>query len=70
MMTSHTEEEGPVTRAVHQRAPFGPMEHLGHERLVKEQQTSLESPRRRYSLSARLLFTIPPHICRASHARL
>ncbi|HEX9993966.1 MAG TPA: alternative oxidase [Acidimicrobiales bacterium] len=49
---------GPVSRAIAQRAPFGPMEHLDHDRLVAEQQASLRSPRRRHSLSARLLFAI------------
>ncbi|HEX8582716.1 MAG TPA: alternative oxidase [Acidimicrobiales bacterium] len=49
---------GPVSRAIEQRAPFGPMEHLDHDRLVAEQQASLRSPRRRHSLSARLLFAI------------
>jgi len=34
------------------------MERLGHAQLVAEQETTLRSPRRRYSLSARLLFTI------------
>src|SRR4051794_32599315 len=49
---------GPVARAIAGRAPFGPMEQLDHERLVAEQQASLASPRRRYSISARLLFVI------------
>jgi ubiquinol oxidase len=48
--------EGPVSKAVTHQPPFGPMERLDHERLVAEQQASLASPRRRYSLSARLLF--------------
>lgn len=52
------DDMGPVTRAIAQRAPFGPMEHLNHERLVDEQTASLCSTRRRYSLSARLLFAI------------
>jgi len=47
---------GPVSAAIAGRAPFGPMEHLDHDRLVAEQQVSLRSPRRRYSLSARALF--------------
>jgi ubiquinol oxidase len=50
------EELGPISQAVTERAPFGPTDHLHHERLVAEQQASLRSPRRRYSLSARLLF--------------
>ncbi len=50
--------EGPVSKAVTDQPPFGPMERLDHERLVAEQQASLASPRRRHSLSARLLFWI------------
>jgi ubiquinol oxidase len=53
-----TTDIGPVSRAIGDRPPFGPMEHLGHDRLVEEQRSSLTSPRRRYSLSAKLLFTI------------
>jgi hypothetical protein len=34
------------------------MERLDHDRLVAEQQVSLASPRRRYSLSARVLFVL------------
>ncbi|HYD09445.1 MAG TPA: alternative oxidase [Acidimicrobiales bacterium] len=49
---------GPVSRAIEERAPFGPMERLPHDRLVEEQQRSLHADRRRYSLSARALFTI------------
>ena len=50
------EVAGPVSRAVAERAPFGPMQRLDHDRLVTEQHRSLRSPRRRYSLSAKLLF--------------
>ena len=53
-----TTDLGPVSRAIGDRAPFGPMERLGHDELVEAQQSSLTSPRRRYSLSAKLLFTI------------
>ena len=49
---------GPVTRAVGQRAPFGPMERLDHDRLLAEHAVSLGSPRRRYSVSARVLFAL------------
>jgi ubiquinol oxidase len=49
---------GPISAAVVDRPPFGPMEHLPHDRLVAEQRTSAESPRRRYSLSARALFAV------------
>ena len=49
---------GPVTAAVSGRPPFGPIEHLGHDGLVAEQRSTLATPRRRYSLSARALFAI------------
>jgi ubiquinol oxidase len=49
---------GPISAAVVDRPPFGPMEHLPHDRLVAEQRTSAESPRRSYSLSARALFAV------------
>jgi ubiquinol oxidase len=51
-------ELGPISSAIGDRPPFGPMERLDHERLVEEQQRSLDSPRRRYSVSAQVLFTI------------
>ena len=34
------------------------MERLSHDQLINEQQSSLTSPRRRYSFSTKLLFTI------------
>ena len=49
---------GPVSRAIQERAPFGPIERLDHARLVAAQQESLQSPHRRYTLSARLLFML------------
>jgi ubiquinol oxidase len=49
---------GPVSAAVSRRPPLGPMERLPHDRLVAEQRTTLGLSRRRYSLSARALFTI------------
>ena len=48
--------DGPISELVAQRPPFGPIERLDHDRLVAEQQASLASPRRRYSVSARILF--------------
>jgi ubiquinol oxidase len=48
--------EGPITRAIGERPPFGPIDRLDHDRLIAEQQVTLSSPRRRHSLSARLLF--------------
>jgi ubiquinol oxidase len=53
-----TTELGPISRAVGDRPPFGPMERLDHDQLLKEQEESVRSPRRRYSRSARLLFLI------------
>jgi ubiquinol oxidase len=47
---------GPITQAIGERPPFGPIERLDHDRLVAEQQATLGSPRRRYSLSAKALF--------------
>jgi hypothetical protein len=47
---------GPVTAALVDRNPFGAMERLEHEALVREQQVSLSSPRRNYSISAKVLF--------------
>jgi ubiquinol oxidase len=57
-MVTPQQHAGPVSKAISERAPFGPMERLDHERLVAEQRASLASSRRRYSLSARALFTI------------
>jgi hypothetical protein len=54
----HEPDLGPISEAISERPPFGPIQRLDHDDLVKEQHTSLESPRRRCSLSARLLFTI------------
>jgi ubiquinol oxidase len=49
---------GPVSSRVVDRAPFGPIEQLDHDRLVAEQRATLESPRRRAGLSARVLFVV------------
>ncbi|MGY6501835.1 MAG: alternative oxidase [Acidimicrobiales bacterium] len=49
---------GPITEAIGDRPPFGPIERLDHEQLVAEQAATLASPRRSYSLSARALFAI------------
>ena len=51
-------EPGPVSRAIGERPPFGPMERLDHDRLVEEQAVTLATPRRDYSLSAKALFKI------------
>lgn len=49
---------GPVTAAIGNRPPFGAMERLEPERLREEQATTLATPRRSYSLSARGLFLV------------
>lgn len=49
---------GPVTARLGERSPFGAMHRLDHEALVEAQRETLASPRRRYSLSARALFTV------------
>ena len=54
--TTVTSQLGPVSRAIGERPPFGPMERLDHDRLVEEQEVTLRTPRRRASLSARALF--------------
>lgn len=53
-----TSETGPVSRAVRNRPPLGPIERLDHDALVREQHSSLRLPRRHYSVGARLLFRI------------
>ncbi len=58
MATSRTPTEGPVSARLSNRSPFGAIERLDHDALVREQRTSAESPRRTYSLSARTLFAI------------
>jgi len=52
------EPAGPVASRIAERAPFGPMEHLGHDDLVRAQAETLASPRRRPGLSARALFVV------------
>lgn len=47
---------GPVTAAIGERPPFGAMEKLDAPRLRAEQEVTLATPRRRYSLSAKGLF--------------
>jgi len=49
---------GPVTRLLADRPPVGPMERLDHDQLVEVQQQELHSPRRRYALASKALFTI------------
>ena len=57
-MVESTEERGPVARELAGRAPFGPMEHLDHDALVRAQAETLASPRRSPGISARALFVI------------
>ena len=45
---------GPISQRVVDRPPFGPMERLDHDRLVAEQQVTLDTPRRRPGLNAPL----------------
>lgn len=49
---------GPVSAKLADRSPFGAIEPLGHDDLVAVQKQSAAAPRRRYSLSARVLFAI------------
>ncbi|CAN5637725.1 hypothetical protein BH24ACT5_BH24ACT5_02370 [soil metagenome] len=49
---------GPVSTRIADRAPFGPMEHLDHDRLVAEQDVTLATPRRRPGLAAKCLFVL------------
>ena len=39
-----SEPVGPITAAIGEQPPFGPMERLDHDRLVAEQQVTLASP--------------------------
>ncbi|MFN3219383.1 MAG: alternative oxidase [Acidimicrobiales bacterium] len=51
-------ELGPVSSAIGERPPFGPMRRLDHDQLVEEHQRTLSSPRRRYTLSSKALFWV------------
>jgi hypothetical protein len=48
----------PVTRALEDRPPLGPIERLEHDQLVANQQAELDAPRRRYMRSSRALFAV------------
>jgi ubiquinol oxidase len=52
------DNEGPVSRAMADRPPFGPIERLDATRLRVEQGVSLASPRRKASISAKVLFVL------------
>ncbi len=54
----HIEPQGPVSRAMVDRPPFGPIERLDPTRLRAEQIATLASPRRNPSLNARILFLV------------
>jgi len=56
MVTVNVAPETPVTRALKERPPLGPMQRLTHDELVANQLAELAADRRDYSLSARLLF--------------
>lgn len=49
---------GPVSAAIGERPPFGPMRRLDHDQLVEEQHVTMSSPRRRYALSSKALFWV------------
>lgn len=53
-----TVDDGPVTQAIAERQPFGPMEPLPADRLRAEQAVTLATPRRSASLSAKVLFAV------------
>lgn len=50
--------ETPVTRALQDRPPLGPIERLDHDALVANQQSELGGSRRTYTLSSRALFAV------------
>lgn len=50
--------EGPVTQALADRPPIGPLDPRGHDDLVQIQTEELATPRRPYSLAARALFAV------------
>jgi ubiquinol oxidase len=50
--------ETPVTRALENRPPLGPIERLDHDGLVANQQSELAASRRAYTLSSRALFAV------------
>ena len=49
---------GPVTSAIGERPPFGPLQRLDHDQLVEEQRVTLTTPRRQYALGSRVLFRV------------
>lgn len=52
------DETAPITTAVGQRPPFGPMRRLSIDDLQCQHRATLASPRRDYSVSARGLFMV------------
>lgn len=58
MAEQPNEPMGPIAIRISDRAPFGPMEHLDHEALVRTQAETLATPRRTPGLSARALFAL------------
>ncbi len=48
----------PVSRALEDRPPLGPIERLDHDALVANQQAELAAPRRAYTLGSRVLFAV------------
>ncbi|MEP1126330.1 MAG: alternative oxidase [Ilumatobacter sp.] len=49
---------GPASEAIGERPAFGPMKRLAHDELVAEQRLQIDTPRRSYSRSAKLLFAV------------
>jgi len=56
--TPLSSELGPVSSAIGDRPPFGPMRRLDHDQLVEEHRRTLDSPRRRYTMSSKALFWV------------
>ena len=58
MQTQDTHLDTPVTRALKDRPPLGPMQRLSHDELVANQHAELGSTPRAYLLASRALFTV------------
>ena len=50
--------ETPVSRALGDRPPLGPIERLDHVALVANQKSELAAPRRTYTMGSRALFAV------------
>ena len=58
MQTQEKQLDTPVTRALKDRPPLGPMQRLSHDELVANQHAELASTPRAYSMASRALFTV------------